>query len=209
MVAALKERSGDLHAATAQLMFGEVNKKYRMIAKTLNFAVIYGAGAKKLRDTLNRALPNANFTLEQTNDFKQKYYASFPGVQEFKWKIENLVRNRAVTSPERVGYVDGLSGRRYFCEADAAYRILNYLVQGESAMYFKKKMLAVQPVLRGKQTKLINCVHDELIFELYKDEEPLIQELMSVIEDMSMFRVPIYANAAISETNWAEKHAIN
>lgn len=209
MVAALKERSGDLHAATAQLMFGEVTKQYRMIAKTLNFAVIYGAGAKKLRETLNRALPDAHFTLEQTNDFKQKYYAAFPAIQTFKWKIENLVRQRASTHPERVGYVDGLSGRRYLCEADAAYRILNYLVQGESAMYFKKKMLAVQPVLHGKRSTLINVIHDEFIFDMFPGEESLIPDLVKTIEDEAMFRVPIYANAAISSTNWAEKKAIS
>jgi DNA polymerase I len=206
MVGPLTDRSGDLHAATAQLMFGEVTKKYRTIAKTLNFAVIYGAGSKKLRDTLNRALPDANFTLEQTADFKGKYYTSFPGVQQFKWRIEKLVLDRG--NKERIGYVDGLSGRRYYCETDAAYRILNYLVQGESAMYFKKKMIDVFQLLKGKQTKLINVVHDEFIFDLHKDEEDLIPQILSTIEDMSMFRVPIYANAAISETNWAEKKAI-
>jgi DNA polymerase-1 len=209
MVESLSQRAGDLHAATAQLMFGAINKQFRMIAKTLNFAVIYGAGAKKLQATINRALPEANFTLEQTNDFKNKYYNAFPAVQTFKWKIENLVRQRAVTHPERIGYVDGVSGRRYLCEAEAAYRILNYLVQGESAMYFKKKMLAVQPILKGKRTKLINVVHDELIFDLDKDEEDLIPVLMKTIEDEAMFRVPIYANAAISSTNWAEKKAIS
>jgi hypothetical protein len=32
---------------------------------------------------------------------------------------------------------------------------------------------------------------------------------MKTIEDEAMFRVPIYANAAISSTNWAEKKAIS
>lgn len=208
MVAPLQDRTGDLHVATAQLMFGEVTKQYRTIAKTLNFAVIYGAGAKKLRDTLNRALPDANFTLEQTNDFKHKYYKGFPEVQGFKWKIERLVTQRAGKNKERIGYVDGLSKRRYYCEADAAYRILNYLVQGESAMFFKRKMLEVFQFLTHRKSKLINVIHDEMILDLHMEEEYLIPEIVSVIEDMTTYRVPIFANASISETNWADKHGL-
>jgi len=39
MCKALRTRGGDLHAATAQLMFQDTGKMYRSIAKTLNFAV--------------------------------------------------------------------------------------------------------------------------------------------------------------------------
>jgi DNA polymerase-1 len=203
MCAALSTREGDLHAGTAQSMFGSTEKSLRTIAKTLNFAVIYGAGSKRLRDTLNRALPDANFTLEQTAEFKSKYYATYPKVQQFKWKIEKLVIDRG--NKERIGYVDGFSGRRYYCETDAAYRILNYLVQGESAMFFKRKMLEIFKLLQSKQTKLSNVIHDEFIFDLHKDEEDLIPQILSTIEDLSTYRVPIFANAAISSTCWAEK----
>jgi DNA polymerase I-like protein with 3'-5' exonuclease and polymerase domains len=66
-------------------------------------------------------------------------------------------------------------------------------------------MVKVHAFLKGKKSGLINVVHDEYIIDLHESELHLIKELVEIIEDFHQFRVPIYANAAISSTNWAEK----
>ena len=200
MIETLTDRAGDLHARTAIEMFGEVNKELRTVAKTLNFAIVYGAGGAALVEQLTKALPDKKITLSQAKDFKQKYLKGYPAVQSFLWAVQNTINSR--------GYVTGKSGRRYFCEKDKAYRASNYLIQGESAMIMKKMMCDVDALLKGKKTTLVNIIHDEMIFQLHKDEEHLIGELLAVIEDLTTWRVPLYANAEISETSWAEKHKL-
>lgn len=205
MLETLKTRDGDLHAATARAVFGTSDPMYRTIAKTLNFAIIYGAGAAKLRATINRNVKGRVFSLEEVKDFRAKYKAAYPLLQEFVWKVENLVRDRAYKSPERVGWIQDMYGARYYCPADKAYRILNYLVQGCSANLFKEGMVRVHHLLADRRSCAINLVHDEHIIDIHKEEKHLIPEMLSLIEDHPQYRVPIFANAYLSTSNWAEK----
>lgn len=200
MIETLKDREGDLHKATAIAMFGDAAKTLRTVAKTLNFAVIYGAGSEALVEQLNKALPDKKVTLAQAKEFKAMYFKGFPRVQEFLWKVQNMIAAS--------GHVFGKSGRKYYCDPKYAYRASNYLIQGESAMLMKKMMIDVERLLHGRMTTLINVIHDELIFDLYKTDEDCIQGILDVIEQPEGWRVPIYANASISSSNWAEKKPI-
>jgi DNA polymerase-1 len=198
MLDALRTRKGDLHAATAELLFGSSEKRYRTVAKTLNFATIYGAGATQLAESLNKAIPGTGFTLDQAKEFKARYFAGYPKLREFIWAVENKIR--------RAGEVFDVYGRRYKCEPDVAYRAVNYLIQGCAAGVCKKSMVVLDTLLRGKKSGLINIIHDEFIFDLHADDTELIPEIIKIIEGHDNFRVPIFANASISETNWADKH---
>ena len=165
-------------------------------------------GSKKLFNTISRAFPDMELTTEQAKGFKSEYFRQFPNIREFMWRIEALVKERAIRSPERVGWVNGKSGRKYFCEADKAYRILNYLVQGESAMFFKRKMVELTALLAPTKSRISNIIHDEFIIDLHRDDDARIPDIVATIEDLTTYRVPIYANAAISSTNWAEKRSL-
>lgn len=201
MIETLKNRKGDIHTTTSIQMFGEVNDELRTVAKTLNFAVIYGAGGAALVEQLNKALPTKRITLTQAKDFKAKFFKGYPRVQQFLWDVAGRISER--------GYVAGKSGRKYYCEKDKAYRAANYLIQGESAMLMKQMMSDVETGLLNFKTKLINVIHDELIFDLHHDEMVLVRELTDTIESSTDWRVPIYANAAISESSWARKIKIS
>lgn len=200
MIKTLTERKGDLHTATSIAMFGEVNNDLRTVAKTLNFAVIYGAGSEALVEQLNKALPNKQVTLSQAKEFKQKFFKGYPLVQQFLWDVQTRISER--------GYVLGKSGRKYYCEKDKAYRASNYLIQGEAAMLMKDMMVGVEEFLSDKMSQLVNVIHDEFIIELHDKDSDIINDIVSVIERSDGWRVPIYANASISHTNWAEKKAV-
>lgn len=202
MIETLQDRKGDIHTTTCIAMFGEVNDELRTVAKTLNFAVIYGAGGEALVEQINKALPHKRITIQQARDFKAKFFRGYPQVQQFLWDVQNRIAQR--------GYVKGKSGRKYYCEANAAYRAANYLIQGESAMLMKRMMIDVEKYLEDRVTVLVNVVHDEFIFDLYKTDEDCIKGIMDVIEmPVGYWRVPIYANAAISSTNWSEKRKVS
>lgn len=201
MIETLSNRKGDIHTTTAITMFEEVNDELRTVAKTLNFAVIYGAGGEALVEQLNKALPHKKITLAQAKDFKSKFFKGYPKVQKFIWDVNGQIARR--------GYVQGKSGKKYYCEPAKAYRASNYLIQGESAMLMKRMMFNVENFLEAWQTQLINVIHDEFLLDLHEAEERLIPELLNVIEQpVGEWRVPIYANASISDTCWAEKRKV-
>lgn len=193
----LKDRQGDIHGATAKVLFDSAEKKFRTVAKTLNFATIYGAGSQQIADSLNKALPDQNISVGEAAEFKRQYFKGYPMVQQFLWDVQNEIRKK--------GYVYDVYGRKYPCEADVAYRGANYLIQGCSALLAKKTMTNLYTFLKPYKSRLCNIIHDEFLIDLHNDEDFLIEKLVAIIEDHHEFRVPIYANAAISSTSWAEK----
>lgn len=197
MIETLQDRKGDIHTTTAINMFGEVNDEVRTVAKTLNFAVIYGAGGEALVEQLNKALPHKHISLAQAKDFKQKFFKGYPLVQQFLWDVQKRIAER--------GFVTGKSGRKYQCDRLFAYKASNYLIQGEAAMLMKRMMIDVEKYLSGRHTQLINVIHDEFLFDLYETDEDCIQGILNAIEQPEGWRVPIFANASISDTNWASK----
>jgi len=201
MIASLTPRNGDIHGDTAQEIFGDKEKSHRTVSKTLNFGLIYGGGGTALARQINRKMPDEQITAGQAKHFKYQWLDKYPCVQQFIWDVQATIMQK--------GYVFGRSGRRYYCPKDKAYRAVNYLIQGESAMLLKRIMIDVEAFLKDKKTKLINCVHDELIFDLATGEEQLVAELLRIVEQSDGWRVPIYANADVSETSWAEKHPLN
>lgn len=201
MIETLKDRKGDIHTTTSIAMFGDVNNELRTVAKTLNFAVIYGAGGEALVEQINKALPNKKITLAQAKDFKTKFFKGYPKVQQFLWDVQRMIAER--------GYVIGKSGKKYHCDRLKAYRASNYLIQGESAMLMKRMMIDVEQYLSGRLSQLINVIHDELIFDIHRTDEDCIHGILNKIEQPEGYwRVPIFANASISESNWANKKKI-
>jgi len=200
MISTLKAREGDLHKETAIAMFGESNKELRTIAKTLAFSVIYGAGKEQIARQLNQDLPGRNFTTTQTADFKYKFYKGYPQVQQLVWDIQKRVAER--------GYVQGMSGKKYYVDKKKSYVALNYLCQGESACLFKEGMLRVDKLISDKLSTLVNVVHDEYIFQInYKDTD-LCYQIVKEIENDDRWRVPIFSGASFSLTNWSDKKDI-
>ena len=79
----------DMHVVTAERMFGvnmsdlkesspEDFKVYRQRGKTMNFAVIYGLGAKALGDTLSAV--NVPTTTDEAKNLLRLYLEAYPGV---------------------------------------------------------------------------------------------------------------------------------
>lgn len=180
----------DIHASTAARVFhvaeDAVDAEMRRRAKVFNFGVLYGLTAFGL--STREGIPR-----DEATAFIDAYFEAYPRVQEW--------RERTVDEARARGYAETLSGRRRYIpdlragnrnQRQAAERIaINMPVQGTASDIIKIAMNRLDGELlarreSGKQARMILQVHDELIFELPREEleetRALAQELMPSME---------------------------
>lgn len=167
----------DLHAATARNM-GLDPKEDRYIAKTLNFAVLYGAGPKKLSEMLG-------ISQEEATKYLASYFKTFPNLKVFKKKLENLAMQRR--------YIRLFSGRVRHFPPNEEYKALNNLLQGSVAEMMRKAMLRIDDEVEG--IHILLQIHDSVIFEVPENRvEEKIEEVLKIMEDQP-FSVHMEADA--------------
>ncbi|RDU69918.1 DNA polymerase I [Helicobacter cholecystus] len=186
----------DIHAQTALKIFGSEEK--RAIAKSINFGLIYGMGAKKLAETLK-------ISLKEAKEYIQNYFENFPTVKNFLKFQEESIQN--------VGYAQTLLGhRRYFDFRDATdFQKANYLreginsiFQGSAADLIKLSMNKIGDFIEGSAIKMLIQVHDELIFELPEEgAQEKAKEIAEIMNGVYTLRVPLECGVALGK-NWAE-----
>jgi DNA polymerase-1 len=154
----------DIHARTAQEMFGEVNRDTRARAKTVNFAILYGISRWGLGTRLGIPADEAQAVIDL-------YFKRFPGIQRYIHDTLESVRAR--------GYSETLFGRKTWfprmtssngAERQGSERAaINAPIQGTSADIIKRAMVRMGPALIDAglpQVRMLLQVHDELVFEL-------------------------------------------
>ena len=154
----------DIHARTAQEMFGEVNRDTRGRAKTVNFAILYGISRWGLGSRLGVPAEEAQAIIDL-------YFQRFPGIQRYIHDTLGQVRER--------GYSETLFGRKCWfprigspnqAERQGSERAaINAPIQGTSADIIKRAMVRIMPALEAAglgHVRMLLQVHDELVFEL-------------------------------------------
>ena len=198
----------DIHRATASRVFDtpydEVDRDQRGQAKTVNFAIIYGAGSQNLSQQLG-------ISRSEAKELITTYFSRYPGLKNY---MENTVKYAREN-----GYVTTLLGRRRklrdinskssLARGNAERMAINTPIQGTAADMIKIAMLNVQKAIKeqGLQSKMILQVHDELVFDVKRDEleriKPIIEENMkNALPDL---KVPIIVEMGTGE-NWLEAH---
>lgn len=206
MIAAFTE-GRDIHAETAARIYGVereiVSPLMRRAAKTVNFGIIYGISAFGLSQRLDCSRSEASSLIES-------YFAQFPGVKECMDKLVADARER--------GYAETLSGRRrllpdlnsanFNLRAAAERTAINTPIQGTAADLIKIAMIRVAELLKGYRSRMIMQIHDELLFDLHRDEkEELIPLITSAMRDAMPLPhgVPLEVEANTAE-NWLDAH---
>ena len=197
----------DIHTATASRVFkvemDEVDREMRSKAKMVNFGILYGISGFGLQQRLNIPRKEANQLIEN-------YYEKYPGVRQW---IDDTIE-----FAEENGYVKTQTGRRRQLRditsrnrtlKNAAERLaMNSPIQGTAADMLKLAMIKVHNALRvgGFKTKMLLTVHDELVFDMHRDEEntvkPVIEECMKTALPLD---VPIEVEMGTGES-WLEAH---
>ena len=198
----------DIHRATAARVFEvpyeEVTREQRYRAKTVNFSIIYGAGALNLSRQLDIKRAEAKELIDN-------YFKQYQGL--------NRYMTQAVEEARKNGYVKTLMGRRrYLRDIDsrngvirshAERNAINTPIQGTAADMIKMAMVGIHRLLKeGEyQTRMILQVHDELVFDAHRLEvdelTPLIEEQMK--NAIPKLKVPIEVEIGQGE-NWLEAH---
>lgn len=183
-VASLKEafaHGEDIHARTAQEMFGEVTRDTRARAKTINFAILYGISRWGLAARLEVEPDEAQAMIDT-------YFQRFPGIQRYIHETLESVRAR--------GYSETLFGRKTWfprinsknqAERQGSERAaINAPIQGTSADIIKRAMVRMLPALAEaglSDVRMLLQVHDELVFELPEGRveaaTPIIRQVMA------------------------------
>jgi DNA polymerase-1 len=195
----------DVHTRTAMEIFDvkekEVTADLRRVGKTLNFALIYQQGAFSTAKDLGVSTKEAQV-------FIDKYFNKYPKVRKFLTGIIEEARKN--------GYVQTLWGRRrYFkhlndrnegikkAEERAA---CNAPLQGSAADLIKLAMIRLDKELKAQKlsAKLILQVHDELVFDVPKDEleqtKDIVKEAMSLDQPL---KAPLRVDIGVGP-NWMD-----
>ena len=169
------EKGVDFHTQTAALIFNvpleSVTKSQRYLGKTLNFTLIYGAGAGELYRKLNK---EAETSYDKAKEFRNRYLSSYPRMFHGAEMIAKEATGR--------GFVQTYFGRRVpifgfdspdIKERQKAGRIaFNQVVQGTAAYIVKRGMVKITKQIKEKYSefgiKLILSTHDSLSFEVPK-----------------------------------------
>lgn len=198
----------DIHRATAAKVYGvaleDVTSEQRRNAKTVNFSIIYGAGATNLSKQLNIKRADAKVLIDN-------YFAQYQDLKKYMDETVEKCREN--------GYVTTLMGRRRelrdinsrnaLARANAERVAINTPIQGSAADMIKVAMIQIHQALKAGnfKTKMIMQVHDELVFDVYKPElemvKPIIEKMMK--NAIPNLQVPILVGMDTGE-NWLEAH---
>jgi DNA polymerase-1 len=198
-------RGEDIHTRTACEVFkvapGEVTPLQRTIAKSANFAILYGVSAFGLAQA-------TKIDQKEAQRYISEYFAMHPRVRTF-------IDHTLAEGRER-GYVSTLLGRRRYLPdlrstnpvaRNAAERMaMNAPVQGTASDMIKIAMVRVHEALarRGLAARMLLQVHDELLFEAPPAEVPAVEQLAREIMAAALpLNVPVVVDVK-SGDDWSQ-----
>lgn len=197
----------DIHTATAARVYnmplGEITRDMRRNAKTVNFGIIYGISAFGLSERLG--IPR-----REAADIINNYFEKYPGIKNYM--------DNTISMAKKHGYVETIKGRRRYLpdinsgngvvRGFAERNAINAPIQGSSADMIKIAMINVFNELtkRKLKSRMILQVHDELVFDVHRDEletiKPIIEKNMKEALKLS---VPVIVDINTGE-NWLQAH---
>ena len=207
-VAALKNafmEDKDIHAKTASDIFDVpidlVTPHMRRVAKAVNFGIIYGISGFGLGENLDIKPSDAK-------KFIDTYLETYPGIGQYM--------DKTIEEAKEKGYVRTLFNRKrnipelknpvYMIRQSGERIALNTPIQGTSADIIKMAMVKVYETFKkkGLKSKMIIQVHDELIFDIKKEELDDVMEIIKdVMENVYKLSVPLKVDINYGQ-NWYE-----
>lgn len=197
----------DIHSETAVRVYGvprdQVTPEMRGRCKMVNFGIIYGISAFGLSQRLG--VPR-----KQAAELIEAYFAQYPGVKAYM--------DRTIAFAREHGFVCTQLGRRRFlrdilsrngASRQAAERnAINTPVQGTAADLIKLAMVRIHRELRERnlRTRMVLQVHDELLFDTPREEEPVVREIVRrrMVGALDL-GVPLEVEIG-SGSNWLDAH---
>jgi DNA polymerase-1 len=203
------KQNKDIHTATAAKVYNvaedAVTKEMRYKAKSVNFGIIYGQGAFGLAD-------NLSISRTEAKEIIDNYKKEFSGISRYMDNMINFAKEH--------GYVQTLMGRKrwlrdinssnFTVRGFAERNAINSPIQGTAADMIKMAMIKIHHAMKKEKlkSKMILQVHDELVFDVVKEEVEILKPL--ILENMKSALplpndVPVEAEVGVGE-NWLVAH---
>ncbi|MDA0322898.1 MAG: DNA polymerase I [Verrucomicrobia bacterium] len=197
----------DIHTTTAAEIYhvdaDDVTSEMRGRAKMVNFGILYGISAFGLSE-------RTGISRHEAAELIEKYFEQYARLR--RWM------DSTIESARENGYVETLMGRRRYLRdinsRNATTRkaeernAMNSPIQGTAADMIKIAMHRIQARIdkEGLRSRMLLQVHDELVFDLHKTEDgvlqPIVEEGMRTAIET---KVPIVVEMGVGE-NWLVAH---
>ena len=197
----------DIHSITAcglyKVELNEVTAQMRNAAKTVNFAIMYGARAFRISGALGISMKDASDTIDE-------YFNRFPGLNDFI--VNTIAKARedkfVTTILGRKRYLNEIDSSNFNLRQSAERIAVNTQLQGSAADMIKIAMIRIDKRIREENLKsmMILQVHDELVFEVPSEELEVLQELVvSEMVGAMELKVPVKVDVGIGK-DWFDAH---
>jgi len=201
------QNNEDIHSATASKVFNvpleEVTREQRGNAKTVNFGIIYGVSAFGLSQ-------QTNLNRSEAKELIETYYATYPKLRSYMQDQVDFARDNGYVSTVlgRRRYLKDINSQNAIVRGAAERNAVNAPIQGSAADIIKLAMIAIQNRLENEnwKSKMLLQVHDELVFDVPKEEINTLQEMVKKeMENAFEINVPLIVDIGIGN-NWLEAH---
>lgn len=197
----------DIHATTAAKVFKvaleKVTPDMRRKAKEVNFGILYGSTAFGLSQNLGISRTEASEIIES-------YFTEFSAIKRYMDDSINFARDKEYveTILGRRRYLRDINSRNITTRGFAERNAINAPIQGSAADIIKIAMIQIHKWLEREKlkTKMTMQVHDELVFDLHKDEVDIVKpKVMELMKSAVILEVPMEVEVGVGE-NWLEAH---
>ena len=197
----------DIHATTAAKVFKvpleKVTPDMRRKAKEVNFGILYGSTAFGLSQ-------NLGISRTEGGEIIDAYFKEFSAIKRYMDDSINFARDKEYveTILGRRRYLRDINSRNVTTRGFAERNAINAPIQGSAADIIKIAMILIHKWLEREKlkTKMTMQVHDELVFDLHKDEQDIVKpKVMELMKSAVILEVPMEVEVGIGE-NWLEAH---
>lgn len=201
------QNGDDIHRSTAANVFNvsleDVTREQRSQAKTVNFGIIYGVSAFGLSQQTNLSRKEAKALIDT-------YYETYPTLKKYMATQVDFAKEHGYvkTLLDRRRYLKNINSANAIVRSADERNAVNAPIQGTAADIIKIAMIKIQHELEkgNYKTKMLLQVHDELVFDMHKDEIDILKPLIiSEMENAYKLSVPLVVDTDMGD-NWLDAH---
>jgi DNA polymerase I len=197
----------DIHTTTAAKVFkvdlASVTPDMRRKAKEVNFGILYGSTAFGLSQ-------NLGISRSEAQEIIQSYFTEFAAIKRYMDDSINNAREKEYveTLLGRRRYLRDINSRNVTTRGFAERNAINAPIQGSAADIIKIAMVNINRWLEKEKlrSKMTMQVHDELVFDVHKDEVDVVKEnVVKLMKYAVYLEVPMEVEVGVG-FNWLEAH---
>ena len=195
----------DLHTVTAEAIGCS-----RQIAKSANFGLLYGSGAKGLRNYASAS--GITMTSEEAAEIRKQWLDTYQGIQ--KWQRKNADDARKTEGDMFAEIRIPGSRMRRFLPGDMNRLTVrcNTPIQGAGAAILKCALGSLWPLIEAAgelEVRIAACVHDEILLLVKEDKAQHwaaeLKRIMESAEAKWLGEIPPLAEPSVGK-RWSEIH---